>query len=276
MSKSIIKLALVFSVMPITYGFASDLPSKKITPVAPNVVNNTWTGFYVGLNGGYGFSSSSKATFDGSSHNFNGANGFLAGAQIGYDHQIDKMVLGAAIDFNYSDVNKTWLNTADSYSIKLNQSYAGTARARIGYLVSNDILLYITGGAAMSKIKGVGTDMSVTPNVVNKQSQTHYGFVVGGGAEYRVTKNVSTFVEYRYSDYQAKNYSRFATKADFSNSEIRIGLNYRFWLNKKIMRHRDVTHICYQFYNISQLGVTHIKRLIWEVSLYWIYSDIGG
>jgi outer membrane immunogenic protein len=55
------------------------------------------------------------------------------------------------------------------------------------------------------------------------------GYVVGAGAEYRYTKNIASFVEYRYTDFGQSSYNKgTASEKDISTNEVRAGVNYRF------------------------------------------------
>jgi len=60
------------------------------------------------------------------------------------------------------------------------------------------------------------------------EGQTSNGYVLGFGAEYRYTRNVSSFVEYRYYNYSKATFTRLNGIVDSSNSEIRVGVLYRF------------------------------------------------
>ena len=59
-------------------------------------------------------------------------------------------------------------------------------------------------------------------------SKVSNGYVLGLGAEYRYTANISSFVEYRYYNYSKTTFSKVQTIGDTANSEIRAGVNYRF------------------------------------------------
>ena len=95
--------------------FAADLPSRKVAPVMAPVPVFTWTGFYVGVNIGYGFGGSNTitgsdvylgnypATVPGLNAAFNGnggskLNGILGGGQIGYNWQMGSLVAGIETD----------------------------------------------------------------------------------------------------------------------------------------------------------------------------------
>lgn len=219
----------LLSALNFTNANAADLAKKKSTPQAP-VVSAPWTGFYAGLNVGYTFQNSvttTDLTTNLPKTTFGGGSGFILGAQAGYDHQIQSIVLGVAADINYDATKKSHHPSnalLPSYMATFSNEFTGTLRGRLGYLVHQDLLLYATGGLALGRKQFKDTEQNVPPS----QSKTHLGLVVGSGLEYRVTKNISSFVEYRYYAYEALNYTKKQVKSKPDNSEIRIGLNYRF------------------------------------------------
>lgn len=112
---------------------AADLPSRR-APVVPYVAVPvfTWTGFYVGLNAGYGFSDNNDKTFSGYSvigpavttpaTGFVGpgagnrsGDGFVGGGQVGYNYQIGSIVLGVEGDVQYTDFNRGRGNNGVTY-----------------------------------------------------------------------------------------------------------------------------------------------------------------
>ena len=87
---------------------AADLPPPSYkaappayTPYAPYTPAFSWTGFYLGANAGWAWSKGDGTiAFGGPSGNFSGdGNGFLGGAQIGYNWQMDNWVFGLEADF---------------------------------------------------------------------------------------------------------------------------------------------------------------------------------
>lgn len=101
---------------------AADLPSRRPPPVPYVAVPVfTWTGFYVGVNAGYGFSNNNNsqtfsgfnaigpavttpvAGFVGPTLGDRSRDGFVGGGQIGYNYQIGSFVLGVEGDVQYTD-----------------------------------------------------------------------------------------------------------------------------------------------------------------------------
>src|SRR3978361_1619505 len=91
--------------------FAADLPSRRVAP-APYVAVPvfTWTGFYVGVNAGYGFSDNDRnnGSYYGAGTTYYGndssRDGFVGGGQIGYNYQIGNFVIGIEADAQYADL----------------------------------------------------------------------------------------------------------------------------------------------------------------------------
>ena len=207
---------------------ASDLPSKKATPTQPVIEQPTWTGFYAGIYGGYDFSQNLTAKTT-QTHKFNGADGAIGGIQAGYDQQFNAMVLGVAGDIGLNAVSKSWLNATQDWRTKIEGQYSGALRARAGYLLNRDLMLYATSGWAFMNAKVSGDDV---PSVGNKvtQTKTLNGYTVGAGIEYKISKSISMNTEYRYNNYAKTSFNKIeaGTKGSTTAQGIRFGLNYRF------------------------------------------------
>ena len=107
---------------------AADLPTRKAPPApmtyAPPVFS--WTGFYVGVNGGWGGTSGGG--------NLGSPTGGLVGGTVGYNYQIGQFVAGLEGDWDWADINKSGSNgVAGAYSNKIDSLL--TARARAGMVL---------------------------------------------------------------------------------------------------------------------------------------------
>lgn len=226
--------------------FAADLPSRNVAPVAPAPVLPifTWTGFYAGVNAGYGWGEFSKAP------GFDDPDGFVGGAQIGYNYQIGQFVLGAEADFNYINVNRRIAGTVvdhegDGGSVfaKATVNWYGTVRARLGFTPTERLLVYATGGLAYGQVKH---RMSVADDIgedswAGRGNHTQWGWTLGAGLEYAITNNLTLRGEYLYVDLGDKNTrlgytgtdaalagDTLTLKSDTQFSVVRAGLNYKF------------------------------------------------
>jgi outer membrane immunogenic protein len=216
--------AAATAVVLATPAFAADLPRRQPIPEAvyvPAAPAGVWTGFYVGANIGAGFSSSFN---NDQAYGFGGASGFTGGLQAGYDYQINRVVLGIAGDINYSSINRRYIDTAPT-DVRANLGWNGTIRARLGYAVQDNFLLYATGGLALGNVK---VSESLPGNF--SQSKTLTGWTAGVGGEYLFTRNISAMLEYRYMSLQKASFSGvdYAPRVGFEGHQIRTGINYRF------------------------------------------------
>jgi outer membrane immunogenic protein len=205
--------------------FAADLPTIKGPPpvfVAPM----SWTGFYTGLNVGYGFASdpgytqSLRLPFDGTAFNPNaevfrlqGArfDGILGGVQVGYNRQFSIFVLGLEADFQgaamdgRSQGSGIWIpgnNGPLAAEARQGVDTFGTVRARIGTTYFDPSLLaYVTGGFAYGITRqGVSFYDSDGDLGVFDTRHSMAGFTVGAGAEWMFAPGWSAKVEYLYTD----------------------------------------------------------------------------
>lgn len=212
---------------------AADLPRRNFAP--PPVAAYTpvsafsWTGFYVGVNGGYSWASLGSvgnATFDKPS-------GFTLGGTAGYNQQFGNFVLGLEGDLNWSNIDSSRRQTItiaaapNAVVYASDVSWAGTLRVRAGYAVDR-VLLYATGGYAGASLDLAYTN--VTASTSASQSKWVHGYALGVGLEYAFTRNLSGKAEYLYTalgDTGAFT-GAYAARADYSSSAVRMGVNYRF------------------------------------------------
>jgi len=213
---------------------AADLPSRKEAPMLTVFAPPTWTGFYAGLNAGYGWGTSSNVPVTAFGSNasaaaFNGLDGidlgrnhlltafagaggvsianmgravvdqqgFIGGAQIGYNYQFGRFVVGLETDIQGSAIrgsgryggagsdayflglrhvpgkddgdNITPFNIANQNhlgggSIESGVDWLGTVRARVGYTVMPTLMVYGTGGLAYG---GVWARQQFTSNATS-------------------------------------------------------------------------------------------------------------
>ena len=198
-------------------------PSYKAPAyVGPAAAN--WTGFYVGINGGYGFGSSSWTDPASSvtTGNFD-VTGGLAGGTLGYNFQTGTWVWGFEGDFDAS-----WMKGSDSTvctpDCETKNDWLGTARLRVGYAGWNNWLPYLTGGAAFGDIKATQGDAS--------ESKMQIGWTAGVGLEYAFRSNCSAKIEYLYADLGKMTCAAATCGSDldvkFNTNIVRLGVNYRF------------------------------------------------
>lgn len=226
---------------------AADL--YRTPPPSPNysapvaVPSDSWAGFYVGLNGGYGWSST------GSVIDYNGGflgsdssgralpNGGFGGAQVGYNFQSGRFVYGIEADFQGGDLSDRIAGTTaagNAFSDRERVDWFGTARGRLGYSFGRT-LFYATGGFAYGDVRQRALVTGVdTVSLGGNNVQT--GFTVGGGLEYKISPNWSLKAEYQYIDLGSEKLNGFdstgaaigTNNIDTNFHTVRVGVNYRF------------------------------------------------
>jgi outer membrane immunogenic protein len=145
---------------------AADLPLKAPPPVSPW----TWSGFYIGGHGGYGWSRDSLSSTDdpfffGKFPGFTtpgfDSKGWLAGVHAGANWQADRIVGGVEIDLSATGIKGSSSSAVgpvidpngfgqDSALVRQSGKFEwlGSARGRLGVVATPDVLLYGTGGLA--------------------------------------------------------------------------------------------------------------------------------
>ena len=207
---------------------ASDLPSKKNAPTAPAVAPSyNWSGPYLGVQGGYTFSSDVTGTLSSYSSYVPQATGQFGGLFGGYNFQSGSIVYGGELDFSLANVEDTKSTSGGGLTLKIktSQSRVGAARVRLGYAFDN-ILVFAAAGVAHSDGKISMAIASPALNVSESDKKDFIGFTVGGGVEYGVSKNLATKIEYRYSSYQTQTFG--TTKIGFDTHDVRAGVAYKF------------------------------------------------
>jgi outer membrane immunogenic protein len=243
--------------------FAADLPSHKAPPVDVPPPP-TWTGFYLGVNGGYTWTNSNAIsqtyadTLPGGfatraalgyvpSRAFVGSSGFIGGGQVGCNWQFDnRFVIGLEADIDgltggTKTANVYGFNAATNFSRGLSE--LGTVRARLGFAATPTLLVYATGGLGYGQGDLTGTYyVAGSSGLIDYQSQTAVGYTVGGGLEWAFLPNWSAKAEYLYYDlgslttpgvqlsYKSGGIAAVSTAQSttrFDGQVVRLGLNYR-------------------------------------------------
>jgi outer membrane immunogenic protein len=218
--------------------FATDMAVKAPPPPAPTPVFS-WTGFYVGVNGGYGWGNH-DVTFDAAndvagpfitdghvprsvdSH----ANGGLIGGTIGYNWQwTPRFVFGLEADLDWADIKGSGSVATpafldfDPFNTFGEQKLTafGTFRGRLGYAFDR-VLVYGTGGLAYGRtelntsiIDVLGGRLCGSPGLCATASTDKWraGWTVGGGLEWAFSPPWSLKVEYLYYDLGSVSQTQF-------------------------------------------------------------------
>jgi outer membrane immunogenic protein len=255
----VVGIASVLLAAPMNAASAADMPYRAPpwTSVAPAY---DWSGFYLGINGGYGvgadpFNQVLSGTPAGSSSINSRVTplGGLFGGQVGYNYQMGHVVFGLEGDIQWADQNDTAgcglecivepaIGATDTLgSVQQKITWFGTARGRLGW-ANDGWLFYVTGGGAWG---GVSTTTTASvANVgglsffnTNTANHTQSGWVLGGGTEVRIAGPWTAKFEYLYMDLGSTTdtlalstspAASLTTKSWIHDNIVRVGLNYKF------------------------------------------------
>jgi outer membrane immunogenic protein len=282
MKRFLIGSAAAVSLLSATIAFAADLSPRMYAKAPVAAVVYDWTGFYIGGNVGYSWGrertdgslsgTQNVSVFRTAGPNLISSvdtvlgtlpligradvNGFVGGGQVGYNWQRGTWLFGLEADLQGSDEHGSGdvciVAGCPLGSAILTANYKldwfGTARGRVGFLPTERVLLYATGGLAY------GHFAADAPLIPLSWGSTRAGWTVGAGVEAAIDRNWSVKLEYLYMDLgnvggnsasatavvNAPNTpqqgfntvttttltSAFNTR--FTDNILRVGLNYRF------------------------------------------------
>ena len=238
-TKRFVFLAIVAAIAFSQAAAAADLGGAPRRPVRDESIPYgpafSWTGLYIGAHVGYGWSDADWQFADtpGISTNHM-ANGGLLGGQIGYNFQVQKLVFGLE-----ADLSSTWLQGSaacpnPAFNCGHSYNWMGSLRGRVGLAVNdNRTLLYATGGAAWADVDYAAKDAVTGATFGTGFSQTHLGWVAGGGIEHMLTPNLTARIEYLYYGFDPVTAPAGAlgggpASLDLNTQTVRFGLNFQF------------------------------------------------
>lgn len=254
-----IGLAVLIAMSGVAPATAADLPSRVVTK-APAITDPAynWGGWYAGaqVGGVWGASNVGNAFVNGAAPIANqqafaatssqqNAAGFSGGGQIGYNHQVDRWLVGIEADASYTGLRQSRTTTAAFQADSLTTSSAVssdwmvTLRPRAGYAVDRT-LFYLTGGLALTDLNFASSYADTTgQSAASGFGKTRVGWVAGAGIEHAFTKNWTAKVEYLYADFGKQSVTSpviaggapnglIAQDVDLKTNTVRGGLNYHF------------------------------------------------
>jgi len=195
-------IALSFSVP----ANAADLAARPYTKAPPPMVAAIydWSGFYIGINGGYGsshkcwdFAFNGVTTFSPPlAEGCHNATGGTVGGQIGYRWQSANWVFGLEGQGNWADF-KGDNRSPEAITGQVNRSRIdafGLITGQVGY-AWNSVLFYVKGGGAVVGDRYGGHEIG-TDRQFDGASETRWGGTVGAGLEFAFAPNWSVGIEY--------------------------------------------------------------------------------
>jgi outer membrane immunogenic protein len=148
----------------------------------------SWTGFYAGAHVGYGQVDVDGRYLNQGEFGLEPSDPFL-GAHLGYNWQLDRIVLGIEGDISYAEWDHDKVNTQNQL-VSADLDWLVTSRVRVGYLFG-PLLVFGTVGGAWADGEFTG-DENVTTNIAAERDKVvfkDFGLVAGGGAEWALSRH---------------------------------------------------------------------------------------
>lgn len=227
-----------------------------------------WTGFHIGAFGGAAQDDSRLVVGPGSLLSLPAAAPLAAaipagvrgrstsgigGITAGYDKQFGNLVIGSEADFGWFNLSSRRVSSTPvagvavvvEGSVRNRIEDLATFRTRIGYTLTDTLMIYGTTGLAVADV-----DNTVSVNIRNPfapaglfgaKSTFRAGSVYGGGFEYAVTPSLSIKAEYLRVNLQHQGFFAEADAGSLAAAAVqlpardsakfdlaRVGVNYRF------------------------------------------------
>jgi outer membrane immunogenic protein len=207
---------------------AADLGAAPVkAPVAPMMATAyNWTGFYVGVNGGGGWSTfTGTAGAAGPGINSFNASGGVAGGTVGGNYQIGNVVLGLEGTYDWADIRNTQVGALGPGTLTLvtKNDYIATVTGRVGYAFDR-VLIYGKGGAAFTRDRADANLTGPLPGTASG-SFDRTGWLAGAGVEWAFWGNWSVKAEYDYMGFAAMNEGNFVTTGGLTVTPATVKLN---------------------------------------------------
>ncbi len=171
-----------------------------------------WDGFYAGAQAGYGWANANWRFINEDAFFIFGspllsdrfrvnANGFLGGANLGYNFEYEDWIAGLEFGINGTNMNgrriSPFFPLTDTF--KTSMKWYSTLKARLGH-AHDDWLLFINGGWAGAQVdlqlqRLILTNTFLRANLKNQWSN---GWTFGGGLEYRINESFSLGITYDF------------------------------------------------------------------------------
>jgi outer membrane immunogenic protein len=245
-------LAVFAAVAPVAAS-AADLGVRPVkAPVAVIAPAYDWSGFYIGGHGGYAWGRSRTDALapdaldcggigtcpERLSHNTDGAFG---GLHAGYNWQFNTFLLGVEIEGGYLGAKGSASSAAvPDHFFSARYGAYGALTGRLGFAMDRT-LFFVKGGGVVASIKNEALDDFPAPDPEHSISQTNtrWGWTVGGGIEYAFLPNWTARAEYAYMSFERKSAfdigdgggtstppSEYRFRSDLHT--VRLGISYKF------------------------------------------------
>lgn len=219
-------LALSFSLLSTTAFAADAVIEEAVVEVAPVF---SWTGGYVGIQGG-GAWGDSDFREDNPSPDIVDIDGYLIGVTAGFNYALSPMfVVGVEGDIAYADIDGSFGPgvlpggfNCGSGPCTTEIDWLATLRGRLG-VTFDRFMIFGSGGVAAA---GVESQIETNPDFF--VDDTSVGWTAGGGVEYAFSDQWSVKVEYLHVDLGETDSAPNDFRTDNDLDIVRAGVNFHF------------------------------------------------
>lgn len=219
--KKIVFAGTVMGAMMAGPVLAAELPVARPPTLIP-VSGYLWTGFYVGVHGGWGFGDVDFGSVNVDTFEHHTMDGGLAGGHIGYSWQMShSWLIGLEASGTWSGVEKTIITPLftkfpnDQWTTEVR--WLATITPRIGVTISS-WLWYLKGGVAFADIRHRLESLSLSVET----SDTRVGWTLGFGGEVLLGSNWVLGAEGNFYDFGALHVNSATPIQNFPNHDLDV------------------------------------------------------
>ena len=222
-SVTLLPLLMVCLITP-NWAGGKNIIKAKVPPIRVD----SWSGVYFGIQGSVVSSKGDVVVLDPSEFTIKPKGGSV-GLFLGYNWSLpENTLLGIEADINALSVKKSLSNGLENHPgiYKLKEGYNGSIRARIGKIIQDKYLPYLTFGTVWTHLK-----VSSIPSKTKAKIAITPGFTAGSGLEFKVTDRVNARIEYRYNHYKKADFVHEgigASNIKYKSHILQIGASYNF------------------------------------------------
>jgi outer membrane immunogenic protein len=234
-------IAVALSIAAGGQALAADVAPPGPPPPPPTFYKSPpaiydWSGFYIGINAGYGSGYSNWSDGPvGTSGSFP-LTGFLVGGTLGANYQIGDYVFGIEADGDWTNLSGNSGLTCGAIAAvvpppdacQTQSDWLATLRGRLGYAFDR-VLLYGTAGAAFGSVQAGLNPPSTFDSGIEA------GWTVGAGVEFAISPNWTAKVEYLFVNLPNGACTTVPNCAgaagsivSFNENIVRAGVNFKF------------------------------------------------